>query len=470
MASLPTVGADNGAWGSELNAYMLIGHDSSGRHSGAYNLLEWGAKGDGVTDDRAAIQAVLDTIRIAGSGVVYAPRPSVSYLINSTSVNPEDGATLAGLWISGNTRIYGAGPGVSIFRWGNLMPNQARIMGNYHIVSKGDEQITLENFGVDGNAANQAQTGTDRQLGVSFSWIRGLRAHNVRVRDIYGTNAGGNGTYGTAGESFGLAAGNSSDIEFVNCEVTATSAATSSGFSTSSSNNVRYLGCWAHDLGIGNGFTHNTVAHVKHVACHSYKNAKYGFNSESAGDITYVGCTGGGKSVAASTYPFASGTSLGNGDSGFVQNGSSSVSYIGCEGIGNTNYGLWAPTNTGPTIVDGGDWSNNGQYGITLSFPSQVRIYGRPNFSGNTSGKLRCPSLTVDPDTTLPTPTVPATTVALTNPYPFPCSVIITGGTVTVIAIDGTATGLTSGTVRVPQGGTITLTYSVAPTWHWWTD
>lgn len=64
-------------------------------------------------------------------------------------------------------------------------------------------------------------------------------------------------------------------------------------------------------------------------------------------------------------------------------------------------------------------------------------------------------------------PAVPATTVALTNPFWKHAAVTVTGGTVTVIAVDGTASGLTSGTVIVPSGKTITLTYSVAPSWKW---
>lgn len=64
-------------------------------------------------------------------------------------------------------------------------------------------------------------------------------------------------------------------------------------------------------------------------------------------------------------------------------------------------------------------------------------------------------------------PTIPATTVALTNPFPFDCTVYLAGGTVTAVAIGGTATGLTSGMFSVPAGETITLTYSVAPTWTW---
>ena len=64
-------------------------------------------------------------------------------------------------------------------------------------------------------------------------------------------------------------------------------------------------------------------------------------------------------------------------------------------------------------------------------------------------------------------PSVPATTVALQNPFWRDAAVTITGGTVTVITVDGVATGLTAGTVIVPNGKSITLTYSSAPTWVW---
>jgi hypothetical protein len=60
--------------------------------------------------------------------------------------------------------------------------------------------------------------------------------------------------------------------------------------------------------------------------------------------------------------------------------------------------------------------------------------------------------------------TIGATTVASLNPNPVPVSVTISGGTVTVIAINGVTTGSTSGTFTVPVGGSITVTYSVGPT------
>lgn len=64
-------------------------------------------------------------------------------------------------------------------------------------------------------------------------------------------------------------------------------------------------------------------------------------------------------------------------------------------------------------------------------------------------------------------PAVPASGTALTNPFPFNCTVYVAGGVVTAIAVGGTATGLTSGSVFIPTGETITLTYTSVPTWVW---
>jgi len=67
-------------------------------------------------------------------------------------------------------------------------------------------------------------------------------------------------------------------------------------------------------------------------------------------------------------------------------------------------------------------------------------------------------------------PTIPTSTTAFTNNYGSNAMVYITGGTVTAVTVGGTATGLTSGGFRVPSGQTIAITYSVAPTWKWFLD
>lgn len=68
-------------------------------------------------------------------------------------------------------------------------------------------------------------------------------------------------------------------------------------------------------------------------------------------------------------------------------------------------------------------------------------------------------------------PAFPATTVAVTNPYPTPVAATITlnGATIASFTINGTAAGaITAGVYVLPVGGVFVATYSVAsPTWAW---
>jgi len=65
------------------------------------------------------------------------------------------------------------------------------------------------------------------------------------------------------------------------------------------------------------------------------------------------------------------------------------------------------------------------------------------------------------------TPGVPLTTVPVTNTSPLPASVVISGGTITQVFVNGVQVGTGAGTYIVPPGQTISITYSVAPTWQW---
>ncbi len=66
------------------------------------------------------------------------------------------------------------------------------------------------------------------------------------------------------------------------------------------------------------------------------------------------------------------------------------------------------------------------------------------------------------------TPAVPATTVAVTNIYGETAMVYISGGTITAIVINGvTVLTTTNHCVMVQPGDTISITYTVAPTWNW---
>jgi pectate lyase-like protein len=90
MVALPNVGSDAGAWGTELNAFLSVAHNSDGTnhgHNGStnwYNVMDpvYGAIGNGTADDTAAIQAAINAItgsatpattNRAALGVLYIP-------------------------------------------------------------------------------------------------------------------------------------------------------------------------------------------------------------------------------------------------------------------------------------------------------------------------------------------------------------------------------------------------------------
>lgn len=65
------------------------------------------------------------------------------------------------------------------------------------------------------------------------------------------------------------------------------------------------------------------------------------------------------------------------------------------------------------------------------------------------------------------TPTLPASATTVGNPYNVPVLVSVVGGTVSEIDVNGNNTLLTGGVFAVQPGGSIKITYSVAPAWSW---
>lgn len=73
----------------------------------------------------------------------------------------------------------------------------------------------------------------------------------------------------------------------------------------------------------------------------------------------------------------------------------------------------------------------------------------------------------VDSGAGFTTPAVPASTTPVTNTSAVAASVVISGGTLTNVSVNGVTVGTGDGTYTVPAGQTIAITYTVAPTWTW---
>uniref|UniRef100_UPI0032DF7C1B glycosyl hydrolase family 28-related protein n=1 Tax=Azotobacter salinestris TaxID=69964 RepID=UPI0032DF7C1B len=74
-----------------------------------FNVKEYGAKGDGNTDDTDAIQAAIDAASKAGGGTVYLPA-------GEYRVSGGDEASDGALMIKSNVYMAGAGMGQTVIK------------------------------------------------------------------------------------------------------------------------------------------------------------------------------------------------------------------------------------------------------------------------------------------------------------------------------------------------------------------
>ena len=422
-----------------------------------YNVKAYGAKGDGVTDDTAALQSCATA---AAANEVYVP--AGIYMLH-LAAHPADGTYQVGLVLRSGTRLRFA-PG-AVFK---LMANQpsGHVIMNFNIGVGGDENIVLEDVVIDGNNANQ----TNIHNGVTFLRTRGVKFNRVLCKNLRGTATSG------ANENFFFEVQLSGDVSFTDCTALCTTGSSSSGFSADTSTNVVYSGCRAIGMSVANGFTHNTCRSVSYVNCDALLNANIGFNSELSTDVTYAGCVGGGQAVtsASSPYPYTTGQSLGN-LNGFLANGSSRVLYTGCVASKNSGTGLITTGTAGAVRVEGGAFCDNSAYGISMQDATSglnFRAHGL-TMSGNTTANVHSPQGDhsgfgfVNPG-----PSVPASGTSVSNQLGFDAMLLVGGGTVSNIAINSAGNlGLTSGWFKIPAGGNVTPTYSVAPTtWFWFVD
>ncbi len=163
---------------------------------GYFNVKDYGAKGDGSTDDTAAIQAAIDACEAAGGGIVWFP--SGSYKITATLTVQSSGVCPLGA--SRNSTIIAITGSVDGFAFGVTGTNQ-----EYHIIS--GLKITGGRYGINLNNIQQSKFsdllivgGTEGihcqgQIETSeFSNLQfaGQTSYGIRTGDVNGGPVSGN--------------------------------------------------------------------------------------------------------------------------------------------------------------------------------------------------------------------------------------------------------------------------------------
>jgi hypothetical protein len=120
--------------------------------------------------------------------------------------------------------------------------------------------------------------------------------------------------------------------------------------------------------------------------------------------------------------------------------------------------------------VAGIDWGTASVSGISVTENTvQGGMTGTLPYGAGTNRTLVKGNLGLNPPGALTPPALPPILGGpgvITNPFPYDCTVYLSGGTGLSIAVNGISIPV-SGPIRVPAGATVSISYSVAPTWTW---
>lgn len=146
-----------------------------------FNVRNYGAVGDGVTDDTAAIQAAIDACEAAGGGEVFFP--NATYEISGTILTVEGPITLRG---DKATLLLAPGSYSS-----HLYMIGTRTSTAYDAGTPYEENITIEGLIFDGNIGNITTTASS--LAIVAHQVRDFTVRDCIIKDMPGTMGGGYG-------------------------------------------------------------------------------------------------------------------------------------------------------------------------------------------------------------------------------------------------------------------------------------
>jgi len=482
-----------------------------------FNVKAFGAKGDGVTDDTEAIQAAINAA--GGGGDVFVPYTSSGYLCGSLTLPAgvqivfSEGAkliapsSLSTSWIqtTGSTSdgcsvVNGTFDATNVtsttvyavidFSGADSCPN-VRISDN-KIINAPGHGIYLSEL-----------TKTERKKWVERNSVEG---HGITTGGygIYCDYVGSvevNANYVFSSNAYdAIELGHSGNANLgINAHLRATNNTAVNGqIQFPFSDHVEIIGNTVVNNSIQNDTnTANYVTIANNVVLNSTPANGYagirvtGDYPNIAGNQVQVNTEQGIQLVGSlngiiTGNQVVSTATTANGAGIYLQNGATGTNNNTVVSSNNVRGGFQSGIKTdqpGNSIIDNEINLSSGEYGINItpSFNSGIladnqTVYNNVISGSTTAVRLGDNNLNgcfiknnqgYNPAGPQTAPSMPASGTALTNPFFFDAAVYISGGTVTAIAVGGTSTGLTSGSVIVPAGETITLTYSAAPTWVW---
>lgn len=190
--------------GGTLLAMASAACGQAGRSGGDNDVRQFGAKGDGVSDDAPAFQRAIDAVAQAGGGIVtFGPG---TYLLRYRP--SDDGDGLSALTLRSGVTLEGTQRDRCILRLadGQMGPGTyARL-----IASKGDiRDVTLRHFSIDGNRQGQGRYRDDLSgAAILLGWkgrCSAITVEDLIVRDAIGQGIMLQGSIGNVSRNLRIA-------------------------------------------------------------------------------------------------------------------------------------------------------------------------------------------------------------------------------------------------------------------------
>lgn len=145
---------------------------------GWYNVLDYGAVGDGLIDNKLAIQSAIDAADNNGGGIVYFPDGIYSVIA---------GAGREGILIGDNTTLLGNGVTSEILFTPDTLSSTAILNKNSSgTLTEAQQRVGNTNITIEGIKVRSTRTTEFLDIGINLSGVDGFLIRDVTVEDIGG--------------------------------------------------------------------------------------------------------------------------------------------------------------------------------------------------------------------------------------------------------------------------------------------